>query len=129
MKILSTITVFNIFSPVIFAAAEVSHEVHQGSSVSSTILYLLYWAFWAALLVTIVLLAAYTRHAGKAEDIEFTVLITIIAAIAILILRGKAVAEYMEHLPSVIGYITFVVMMVATAFLVFYAVEGRHAHH
>ncbi|MDI6888633.1 MAG: hypothetical protein QMC78_02905 [Methanocellales archaeon] len=118
-----------MFLPLIFAAAEVSHEVHHEPTMSPTVLYLLYWLFWAALLVTIVLLAAYARHAGKAEDIEFAVLITIIASSAIIISREKAVAEYVEHLPSVIGYITFVVMMIATAFLVFYAVEGRHAHH
>jgi len=128
MEKLSTNTVFSMFLPLIFATAEVSHEVHE-PSVSPTMLYLLYWLFWAALLVTIVLLAAYTRHAGKAEDIEFAFLITIIASIVIIISREKAVAEYMEHLPSVIGYITFVVMMIATALLVFYAVEGRHAHH
>jgi hypothetical protein len=124
MEKLSTNMVFNMFLPLTFAAAEVSHEAHAESASSTTFL-----LYWAALLLTIVLLTAYARHAGKAEDIEFAALITIIASIAIIVFREKGVAEYTEHLPPVIGYMTFAVMMVAAAFLVFYAAEGRYAHH
>jgi len=89
---------------------------------------IIYWLFWAALLLLIFLLAAYTRHAGKAEDKEFAVVITIITVCAILIIREPSVTEFIAHQPPAAGYVVSLVMVIASVLLVFYAVKGRESH-
>ena len=89
---------------------------------------IIYWLFWAAVLLLILLLAAYTRHAGKAEDKEFAVLITIISVCAIIIIRDPSVTEFIAHPPAAAGYLAALVMVIASVLLVFYAVKGRESH-